>query len=520
MASVKRKCLSFETKLQLIEEIENGHKMRSEICREHGIAPSSLSTFFRDKEKIRAAVEQGARKPKRQRSSRFEDVDKALMVWFTWARDTGAPISGPILKEKAEELAMEMGHIDCKISGGWLDRFKLRHGIELRTINSASPAKDWLVERKDILQDFEPQNVFRVVETGLFYECLPFQSLTSMGEGCRQRVSIVCAINMNGGEKLPLLVVGKFKQPLCFKGVNIHNLPATYKSSSKALVTSTLFEEWVRQLDRRFLLQGRPVALIVDSCGAHPQLSDLRAIKIFFGPSHSTSRSQPSESDQLIVQTFKTIYRTRVLRKFISSYEETEGAYSYFKMSLLDALLLAARSWDDLEQSTIQKFFQLACIAETDDKKVSNPSSSSTGDLESPAKQHLKELRKLLHKISVLTNIAVQLSAEEYVGMDGTIQAVEDNTLTDCDSVSTSGHQVTEEEPAVDCDSEIPTVTNKVCVQALEQVRAYVLQQTTCDTSALQHVMALEDTVHKMAKPTKRYRQAKIDSFFIPVQRK
>ena len=34
------------------------------------------------------------------------------------------PISGPIMKNKAKELALKMGHSEFQCSTGWLERFK------------------------------------------------------------------------------------------------------------------------------------------------------------------------------------------------------------------------------------------------------------------------------------------------------------------------------------------------------------------------------------------------------------
>ena len=42
------------------------------------------------------------------------------------------PISGPIMKIKAKELALKMGHSEFQCSTGWLERFKQRHSIVFR----------------------------------------------------------------------------------------------------------------------------------------------------------------------------------------------------------------------------------------------------------------------------------------------------------------------------------------------------------------------------------------------------
>ena len=243
--------------------------------------------------------------------------------------------------------------------GGWLDRFKTRHGLVLNAVSGE--AVDTTTWEAKLQKDFQPRDIHNADKTGLFYKCLPNKSLAFQGETCpvqkvpKDRISLLCAANLEG-EKLPLLAIGKHEKPRCFK--NLHTLPVAYRFNKKAWMTSKLFEEWVRKLHRQFQLQGRSIALIIDHCSAHPPISDLRAIQLFFLPPNTTSLLQPC--DQGIIKTFKTIYRKRVLRRFINSYEETGTTNSRFKMSLLDALVVAAASWNDVEASTIQKCFHHA----------------------------------------------------------------------------------------------------------------------------------------------------------------
>ncbi|KAH3740027.1 hypothetical protein DPMN_046722 [Dreissena polymorpha] len=55
------------------------------------------------------------------------------------------------------------------------------------------------------------------------------------------------AANMDGSDKLPLLVLGKSKAPICFK--NVKSLPVRYASIKRAWMTSSVFQEWVHKLD-------------------------------------------------------------------------------------------------------------------------------------------------------------------------------------------------------------------------------------------------------------------------------
>ena len=42
---------------------------------------------------------------KRKRSGKDEDVEKALFDWFKFTRQRNAPVNGPILMEKANNIA-------------------------------------------------------------------------------------------------------------------------------------------------------------------------------------------------------------------------------------------------------------------------------------------------------------------------------------------------------------------------------------------------------------------------------
>ena len=65
------------------------------------------------------------------------------------------------------------------------------------------------------------------------------------------------------GEKLPMFVIWKSKNPRCFK--NIKHLPCEYKSQKKSWMDSEIFEEWVRKLDRKFPADDQKIALIIDN---------------------------------------------------------------------------------------------------------------------------------------------------------------------------------------------------------------------------------------------------------------
>ena len=108
MASIKpkRKGLSVTAKMEIIKAVESGRK-KGDIAREFGIAPSTLSTILKNKSDIKTKFELAKFEPTRQRfrNATYEDVEEALLRWFNANRAKNLPINGPLLREKADQLA-------------------------------------------------------------------------------------------------------------------------------------------------------------------------------------------------------------------------------------------------------------------------------------------------------------------------------------------------------------------------------------------------------------------------------
>ena len=89
--------LPLKQKIELIQCVESGGKKKKEIADDFGIAPNTLSTILWDKDMYRKLFYEGKTNVNKQRAraATHEDVDKALLVWFTSARSDNVPLSGP-----------------------------------------------------------------------------------------------------------------------------------------------------------------------------------------------------------------------------------------------------------------------------------------------------------------------------------------------------------------------------------------------------------------------------------------
>lgn len=113
-----------------------------------------------------------------------EDLHKALLMWFKQQRTSNTPISEPILKVKAYQLARNLHIENFKCLMGWLDRFKNRHNIPFGRI--CGEAKDvnremtvnWLGDKwPKIREGYPDESVFNRDETGLFFKMSPTETL-------------------------------------------------------------------------------------------------------------------------------------------------------------------------------------------------------------------------------------------------------------------------------------------------------------------------------------------------------
>ena len=138
-------------------------------------------------------------------------------------------VNGPLLRDKAQELAKLLKHDSFHCSGGWLDRFKVRHNIIFRAVcgEAASVSEDvvgdWIASHLPaLLTQYDACDVFNADETDIFYLLLSDKTRCFKGQSChggkqsKERITAMVCANMHGSEKLPLMIIGKFERPRCF----------------------------------------------------------------------------------------------------------------------------------------------------------------------------------------------------------------------------------------------------------------------------------------------------------------
>ncbi|GBM53707.1 Tigger transposable element-derived protein 4 [Araneus ventricosus] len=172
------------------------------------------------------------------RNSTYSEVEECVGKWFVQCHDQNLPESGLMLQQKTEDFAKELeSNSEFKASNGWMTNFKKRHNIGFRKICG----------------------------------CLPNKTAAFKVEGChcgkQLRVIVFLAATQRGKEKLPPLMIGRSKKPRCFP--KIRSFPMMHRSNLKAWMSSEIFGDWLKGIDKEMTKKKRCIFLFIDNCDAH-----------------------------------------------------------------------------------------------------------------------------------------------------------------------------------------------------------------------------------------------------------
>ena len=161
------------------------------------------------------------------------------------------------------------------------------------------------------------------------------------------------------GENEKALVIWKYKNSCCFKKMPHNQLPVHYYANKNAWVTSGLFEDWVKKLDRKIRCQKHKILLFMDSASSHAHLN-LKNIKLQFFPANTTSKLQPM--DQGIIQATKLKYHKLQLRKMIVAMENDRAicpSQLLKEIDALQAIYWIKQAWDDVKAETYKNVSEI-----------------------------------------------------------------------------------------------------------------------------------------------------------------
>ena len=405
--------LSLSQKLDLIRAVEGGQKTKTALASEFGLAKSSVSDIWRQKDKLIEACTSGEYAPhrKRMRKSMYTDVEEALLLWLRQSLVYNEPISGPIVQKKAKEFADTLGHSQFSCSSGWLARFKARHMISFKNntcqIGTSSGElinNKWVgAQLPSSLSEFPLDSIYVAHVYGLYWKCLPkeisdySQETCAGGERPEDRLTVLLCANMMGSEKLPLLVVGSSHAPsICFRRCN-HDL-VLYERDRMSWMNPSAFTTWLKGMDVHFAKSRRKVALLVDhSVMDSVDRLGLEAIRLVYLPPTSVLQA----SGKAMVCSLKCHYRRYLIVDMLAAVDRGEQ----HNLKLLDSLFLLDAAWRQVSPGTIERGFQRCGF--------SQGSASDDGAPVDEGEAAIRDGAMLLQRIGIS-----DVSFEDYLSVD------------------------------------------------------------------------------------------------------
>ncbi|GBM64586.1 Tigger transposable element-derived protein 6 [Araneus ventricosus] len=190
------------------------------------------------------------------------------------------------------------------------------------------------------------------------------------------------------GEKEKRLVIWRCQRPRCFKGKDLNRLGVSWYANKKAWMTSSIFEEWLVNFDKKMRNRARKVLLVLENATCHAHGAHLKNVKLLFLPPNTTSKLQPL--DHGVIKCFKMEYRQFALRHVIARLDGCESASELSqKISVGDALDWIKTSWKKIGQEVISKCFVSCGISSREVERQLDLFDEST------AEDQLAELSKL-----------------------------------------------------------------------------------------------------------------------------
>ncbi|XP_064474064.1 tigger transposable element-derived protein 4-like [Ornithodoros turicata] len=514
----KYRTLTMKEKVAIIEAARSATCSKTRLAQQFSVPSSTLSTILKNSEKI--VTEYGktySSKRSRVRTSAFSELETALIAWLNKMTAANLLVNGSILRDKARDLADQLGCENFSCSNGWFCRFKTCHNLTyLNVCGESGSVNEEVVSNwrshtlQPLLEEFRPDDLFNLDEAALFYKMLPDRTFTATSKATgkkqkKDRISVLFGANASGSEKLPLLIIGKYAKPRCFKNAR---LPSTneviYRSNTKAWVTSALFEEYVRVMDRKFSAKGRRVVFVVDNCSAHGAIQNLQAIRIVFLPPNTTAISQPM--DQGVILQTRKIYRSHLLRRMLLCYENGKD----YEIDLLGAISLMAYSWKLLKSSVIEQCFRHAGFFSPDTALDSTEGVTSTDTGEDDDVSRLWE-QTTMQSPDGAANSEDFESFDDYVRLDEKEETCATTTAEDiilsATDVNSGNDDGGDEPPRVPSFSEV--------LGAVGIVRGFV-EANGAHSDMMDLLARLERTV--TSEGSFRTRQTKISDFFLSLR--
>ena len=246
----RRNQWTVQEKYKIIQAYERKTEVRikSTLVREFDLPSiSSLNSILAKKDEIlHNFTSNFTMQRKRFKPSTFPEFDQELYQWFLRMRANKVKLSCDLLIHQAKLIAVSKNVDNFKASKGFVEEFKSRCNLVFKKHHGEGAAvntevvDEWFAKIRDLIAEYSPNDIFNWDESGLFYTETRNASLVTAEEKKernlrrskqqKQRITVLVGASMSG-EKLPLIVVGKYEKPRVLKNARV---PVEYHAQKSA----------------------------------------------------------------------------------------------------------------------------------------------------------------------------------------------------------------------------------------------------------------------------------------------
>lgn len=537
MASKRKKVvMTMDKKLEALQRIDKGECLKK-IAEEYGVGTSTVSDWKKNRIKIEEFCFKMISKDSLEgrgtiKKAKHEQLDDALFVWFSEQRDRGVPLSGPILQEKALSLnkMIPNGDPTFTASQGWLDRWKHRHGIRQLTITGESLSSDVVASEKYKIvfsnliasEGLSPDQIYNADETGLFYRMLPSKTLASkLDEAApgykknKDRVTVMACSNASGKHKLPLVLIGKSKNPRALKNINHSSLPVVYQSKKSAWMDSVIFKRWffdnfVPSVKKYLQENNLPIkaVLLIDNAPSHPSAEELTSgeITVQFLPPNVTPLLQPM--DQGVLESMKKVYRRQLLRTLLEKEGEESVIQLLKSINVKHVIYMVASAWEKVTEVALIKSWKklwpsiqdyLDSVSTTEDVGLSDECDS-------------EEILHIVQQIDGCSDVDLN-DVNDWLQADNNIGLLTDQEIVSIACSSATTHDSNDESENEEGHSQQEEVmTHAEAMEQLDRVMVYFERQPETTSAEMMALKRLRDRAAR--KRCTKATQKKLTAYF------
>ena len=326
---LNKRCLTLDEKIKILDDNKKKKMSCRDISKTYNIGKTQAANVLKDEKKLRAKYEnfqgKGFKHINRGSHQKFKAINEILYSWFKKCEASGIYVNGPLLKEEAMNIKQSLNRPELdgfKASEGWLDKWKLSHGIKEKQISgesldvSKTTIESWMERIQEFCKGYEDKSIINMDESGCFFKALLTKGLAQKGKKSKggkkskQRITVAFFVNADGEKVGKPVVIWRSKTPRCFRLASAADKlsKVMYFADQKSWIQVEIMEKILETLNRQITTEKRHVILFLDNATVHPSslVDKFSNIKIVFLPKNTTSRLQPLNAG--IIQSFKSKY--------------------------------------------------------------------------------------------------------------------------------------------------------------------------------------------------------------------